>query len=201
MASPKRRPDPTAALPANDVSLPLGSDDIARELLVLRPFLRGRAQFLTQDPIEAEDLVQDTLERALVASVQFRAGTNLKAWLAAIMRHIFIDNRRRDDVHRRRTRELSHEPRQIPPIEEPDPRDLVSLADVVRSLETLSAADREIFVMFYLQRHSYQEIRAHLGLQSATIGVKLLRAKRKVRDLLLRLVEARIAALHTSTVA
>jgi RNA polymerase sigma-70 factor (ECF subfamily) len=200
MTSPRRHPAPTAELPANDVSLPAASVRIDRDILALCPFLRGRAQFLTQDPIAAEDLVQDTLEKALVARVHFRVGTNLKAWLGAIMRHVFIDGRRRDGVHRRRTRELSHEPRQPPPAEEPDPRDLVSLADVVRSLETLSAADREIFAMFYLQRRSYQEIRADLGLRSATIGVKLLRAKRKVRELLMHLVEARTAALPTSTI-
>jgi RNA polymerase sigma-70 factor (ECF subfamily) len=174
----------------------LGSDDgIADDILALRRVLYARAQFLTQDPIDAEDLVQDTLERALLARVHFQSGTNLKAWLCAILRNLFIDTRRRNLVHRRLDRELCNEPRQSDPVEAPEPRDLISLEDIAQSLECLSAADRKIFMMFYHQRLSYREIGAQLDVRSSTVGTRLLRSRLKVRASLLRLIEAQSSAL------
>jgi RNA polymerase sigma-70 factor (ECF subfamily) len=49
------------------------------------------ARYLTRDAGEAEDLVQETLARALRSFEQFRPGTNVQAWLLAILRHLRID--------------------------------------------------------------------------------------------------------------
>ncbi len=57
----------------------------------LKPF----AINLTQDKEEANDLVQETIYRALVNREKFREGTNLKAWLFTIMKNIFINGYRR----------------------------------------------------------------------------------------------------------
>ena len=58
---------------------------------ILRPF----AFTLTRNKEEMEDLIQDTLYRALVNKEKFNEGTNIKAWLFTIMRNIFINNYRR----------------------------------------------------------------------------------------------------------
>jgi RNA polymerase sigma-70 factor (ECF subfamily) len=52
-------------------------------MLLLLPDLRAFARFLVRDRIAADDLVQDTVVRALGALSQFQPGTNLKAWPAA----------------------------------------------------------------------------------------------------------------------
>lgn len=57
------------------------------ELLACVPHLRAFALFLSRNRERADDLVQDTIVRALTAAHQFRAGTNLKAWLFTILRH------------------------------------------------------------------------------------------------------------------
>ncbi|CAN5205325.1 RNA polymerase sigma factor [soil metagenome] len=57
----------------------------------LRPF----ALNLTKNMEEANDLIQDTLFRALSNRDKFQDGTNLKAWLFTIMKNIFINNYRR----------------------------------------------------------------------------------------------------------
>ena len=57
----------------------------------LRPF----ALNLTKNMEEANDLIQDTIFRALSNKDKFQEGTNLKAWLFTIMKNIFINNYRR----------------------------------------------------------------------------------------------------------
>ncbi len=55
---------------------------------------------LTRNPSEAEDLVQDTLLKAMRARDQFHAGTNLKAWLFRILTNTFINQYRRGGLER-----------------------------------------------------------------------------------------------------
>src|SRR4051794_4603955 len=54
-------------------------------LVTLVPELRGRACRLCGDPVTAEDIVQDTIERALRFAKQYEKGTNLRAWVYQIL--------------------------------------------------------------------------------------------------------------------
>jgi RNA polymerase sigma-70 factor (ECF subfamily) len=72
-----------------------GADEVVRHALAHADALYNFARWSTRDPIEAEDLVQETYARALGARQQFRAGSNLKAWLFRILRNASIDRRRR----------------------------------------------------------------------------------------------------------
>jgi len=56
--------------------------------------LGGRARALSADPNDADDLVQDTVERALRNSHRFTGG-NFRGWLHQIMRHMAVDSFRR----------------------------------------------------------------------------------------------------------
>lgn len=64
-------------------------------MLALLPSLRGFARFLARDPSMADDLVQETVLRALDRMAQFEPGTSLKAWCFTILRNIFLEQRRR----------------------------------------------------------------------------------------------------------
>ncbi len=70
------------------------------ELLTLLPSLRGFARFLARDPSMADDLVQETVLRALDRATQFEAGSSLKAWCFTILRNLFLEQRRRGKKER-----------------------------------------------------------------------------------------------------
>lgn len=71
-------------------------EQLLQDIEQLIPALRRYAWFLVRDPHSADDLVQDCLEKAVGHLGQFRAGTNLRAWLLTIMRNCFFDAKRRD---------------------------------------------------------------------------------------------------------
>jgi RNA polymerase sigma factor (sigma-70 family) len=71
-------------------------EQLLRDIEQLIPVLRRYALFLVRDSHGTDDLVQDCLERAVRHLDQFRAGTNLRAWLLTIMRNCFLDGRRRE---------------------------------------------------------------------------------------------------------
>lgn len=73
---------------ANPIELP----PIETELVDLIPRLRGYARALTRDVTEADDLVQETLVKALANIDSFKRGTMLRAWLFTIMRNTFFTN-------------------------------------------------------------------------------------------------------------
>ena len=64
-------------------------------------YLRPFAITLTRDGNDADDLCQETLYKALAYREQYRPGTNIKAWLYTIMRNIFINAYRRNELKKR----------------------------------------------------------------------------------------------------
>lgn len=72
-----------------------GQDAFEREALAWIDGLYGAALRLTRNPADAEDLVQETYVKAFKSARQFKAGTNLRAWLFTILRNHFLNDRRR----------------------------------------------------------------------------------------------------------
>jgi len=84
--------------------------DFDTELARLLPDLRRRARRLTESSATAEDLVQDTLERALRFRRSFVLGSNLRAWMMRILSNTFISTRRRRTIERRVLEQAAHDP-------------------------------------------------------------------------------------------
>src|SRR5687767_13062718 len=74
---------------------PAASTQFDQEVLHLRPALVAFARRLLRQEADVEDLVQETIVKALAARDRFREGTSLKAWLFTIMRNSFNTRWRR----------------------------------------------------------------------------------------------------------
>jgi RNA polymerase sigma-70 factor (ECF subfamily) len=141
------------------------------------------ARLLAQEESAAEDLVQDTIERALRAARQFEQGTNLRAWLMRILRNLFTDHCR----HRLVAREVGPEALDTHAAEEavpPSPLDRITDEDLRRAIRELAPNLRETFVLVHVDRLSHQEIARQMNVKLATVGSRLWRARRKLRRIL-----------------
>ncbi|OQP83990.1 RNA polymerase subunit sigma [Rhizobium rhizosphaerae] len=65
------------------------AERVRAEMVELIPALRSFARRLDRSPANVDDLVQETLARALANLDKFREGTNLKSWLFTILRNTF----------------------------------------------------------------------------------------------------------------
>lgn len=142
------------------------------------PRLRRYARALTGDAVRADDLVQDTLERALGKWSLWRPG-NLRAWLFSIMHNLFVNQVRI--------------PRLIDyPGDETLPdlptranqSDALELRDLARSLARLPEEQREVLLLIVLEDLSYENTAKVLGVPIGTVMSRLSRGRERLRALL-----------------
>ena len=150
--------------------------------------LYGLALRLSGNSADAADLVQDTFERALRSYAQLPPGANERAWAAAILHNRFIDGcrrRKRTPVHEQVEEMLvAHDP------EPPAPAWLdITPEQVQAALAKIGDEFRVVYELATAQNRSYKEIAAQLRLPAATVGTRLIRARRKLRRLLTPLLD------------
>jgi RNA polymerase sigma-70 factor, ECF subfamily len=178
-------------------SAPRAQDDFTRALTKLREHLLRSAVRWTRETVGAEDLVQDTLRRALEARASFRNGTSLMAWTRSIMKHLFIDGcrKRKALVPLRDENEADADddaPAELAPL------DVLSMDDVHTAMQELNSRDREIFTLCCLRRHSYSQVARALGIAEATVGTRLFRVRAKLRRRLQALCDRRLLRADAS---
>jgi RNA polymerase sigma-70 factor (ECF subfamily) len=150
------------------------------EVVARLPQLRRYARTLTGDAAWADDLVHDTVERALMRNKAFRAGTNLRAWLFTILRNLYIDQLRA-------RREIAVDDESAPWRFLEAPRtevDGLLLRDVQRALYQLPLEQREVLLLVGVEEMTYQEASTVLAVPTGTIMSRLSRAREQMRMLL-----------------
>jgi RNA polymerase sigma-70 factor (ECF subfamily) len=150
------------------------------EVIAWLPQLRRYARALTGDPAWADDLVQDTAERALSHWSAFRPNSNLRAWLLTILRHLYIDQLRGH-------REIPVDDESAPWRNLEAPRgevDGLVLRDLQRALYCLPVEQREVLLLVGVEELSYQEASRALGVPVGTVMSRLSRAREHLRVLL-----------------
>ncbi|HEY5927577.1 MAG TPA: RNA polymerase sigma factor [Kofleriaceae bacterium] len=141
-------------------------------------YLRGLARRLCRDQYDPDDLVQDTLLRALSSPIP--SGANVRAWLARVMQNRFIDYIRRRQARREdQLPELS-----TVTADEQLWWQSLSSDDVLRALERLPEDQRAAFRMFAFEGKSYTEIADAQRIAKATVGTRILRARLRIREIL-----------------
>lgn len=173
-------------MPHTAPDLPARAEDaFERYVLSEVDVLLRVATSITRDPVDAEDLVQETLIRAYKAIGRFD-GRHPRAWLFTIMR-----NAQRNRVRRRRPELLrdpesqleqfgpSTEPHQEPAAEVVDP---IFEAEVQRAFDLLSPRFRSVVELVDLEGLPYQEAADALGLPVGTVMSRLHRARRRMRS-------------------
>lgn len=160
------------------------------ELVEHLPELRRLARALESDRSAADDLVQETLVRALQKLHLYEPHGSFVGWLATIMRNLFIDRTRRRKL--KPEEPVDALPQALEPRSKGDPSDRLMLRELGVAIGALPPGQREVLLLIALRGHSYEDVAARLALPLGTVRSRLFRA----RETLMRRLEANPAALR-----
>ncbi|MGP1677647.1 MAG: sigma-70 family RNA polymerase sigma factor [Giesbergeria sp.] len=141
------------------------------------PRLRRYARALAGDSHRADDLVQDTLERALAKFHLWRRGSDMRAWMFAIMHNVFINQLKA-------RRELALDEATEAKLEEVPRSDPLALRDLDAALGQLPVEQREVLLLVGLEQLSYAEVSAALRIPVGTVMSRLSRGRERLRALM-----------------
>ena len=140
------------------------------------PALRRYARALTRNAELADDLVQDTLVRALRSEHLFQ-GSEVRSWLYTIL----------TNLNRNRLRSLARRPTLLP-IEDNDALDAVGAEtgarDIERALATLADDQRTALLLVVLEGLTYREVAEVQGVPIGTVMSRLARARMQIKSYL-----------------
>jgi RNA polymerase sigma factor (sigma-70 family) len=151
----------------------------AERLVELIPRLRRYARALVGDRASADDLVQDTLERAWAKLHLYRRGTDLRAWLFTVMHNVHVNKVRATRI--------------TDPLDDESPEmaqravqgDSLVVRDLDRSIALLPAEQRAVLLLVTLEDMSYEDVARTLGIPIGTVMSRLSRAREKLRGMML----------------
>jgi len=151
----------------------------AERLVDLIPRLRRYARALVSDRASADDLVQDTLERAWSKLHLYRRGTDLRAWLFTVMHNVHVNKVRAT----RATDSLDDEMPEL--AQRAAQGDGLVVRDLDRSIALLPADQRSVLLLVTLEDMSYEEVARTLGIPMGTVMSRLSRAREKLRAMMM----------------
>jgi RNA polymerase sigma factor (sigma-70 family) len=141
----------------------------------LIPRLRRYARALVGDRSAADDLVQDTLERAWSKFHLYRGGTDLRAWMFTVMHNVHVNRVR------------AQRPLDVLPDDTPEALqrgaqgDPLTIRDLERALASLPVEQREVLLLVALEDMSYDEAARTLGVPIGTVMSRLSRGRERLR--------------------
>ena len=164
------------------------TDPFTVELLGHLDTLYSVASRMTRGSSEAEDLVQDTVVKAMRAKDQFEPGTNLKAWLLRILTNTFINRYRRGGIERDLFDGPDAEPLSdgwisastMRTMRDPETQALRPIveAELTKALDELPAEFRLAVILSDVEELSYKEIAEVMGCPIGTVMSRLHRGRK-----------------------
>ncbi|MDP1749423.1 MAG: sigma-70 family RNA polymerase sigma factor [Reyranella sp.] len=154
--------------------------DFHQQLTTILPRLRIYALSLTRNRDQADDLVHDTVVKALAGRQSFQLGTNLAAWLFRIQRNEFISGLRRQrptvPVDSTVAESLSHPPHQ---------ESGLIMREFLTAFSKLAPTQREALLLAVVEGQPYDVIAAHTGVSVGTVKSRISRARDRLEHLLM----------------
>lgn len=170
----------------------LSSQEFEQEVLEHLPSLLAVASRLMRNGHEAEDLVQDSVLKAIRAREQFESGTNLRAWLLKILTNTFINRYRRGGLERSVLDGPDADPladgwvssSTMESLRDPESQALRPIleAEIGKALEELPTEFRLAVVLSDVEDLSYKEISDVMGCPIGTVMSRLHRGRRMLKS-------------------
>lgn len=141
----------------------------------------GGTRALTGDAARADDLVQDTLERAWIKFHLWRSNFGLRPWLFAIMHNLYVNQVRSPARHTQTglSDEHAHDM-----VARPNQTDLLEVGEIDTCLARPSWEQREVLLLVSLEDMTYQQVAQILGIPVGTVTSRLARARARLKELL-----------------
>jgi len=152
-------------------------DPIRNQMVALLPRLRRFALSLTGNRADADDLVQDTVERALANLHRWERGTRLDSWMFRIAQNLFIDGTRA----RKRARMVMSDSLEgaenvsVDGVRAAESR--IAFADLCRALGELPEEQRSAVALVLIDGMSYRDAADVMGVPIGTLTSRLARAR------------------------
>ena len=153
--------------------------DAHERLVACIPRLRRYARALLGGRADADDLVQDTVERGWDRLSSWRRGSDMRAWLFGIMHNLHVDQLRRPA--------LATEPLDdaLPLAGADTTASGLALRDLDRALQQLPPEQREVLLLVALEDMRYEDVAAALDIPLGTVMSRLSRARERLRLIML----------------
>ncbi|MBC7734372.1 MAG: RNA polymerase sigma factor [Bacteriovorax sp.] len=148
------------------------------DIVACIPSLRRYARGLVSDRDRADDLVQDTLERAWSRFSMWQKRGEVRAWMFGIMHNHFIDR-----LRAQRSRPEDSAGDDLPELPQRALQtDALEVRDLDRLLQRLPPEHREVLLLVGVEEMSYQEVATAIGVPIGTVMSRLSRARARLRE-------------------
>lgn len=154
--------------------------EVNDQIVACIPNLRRYARGLTGNREAADDLVQDTLERAWNRIALWQRRGDLRAWLFSILHNLFIDgvrSNRASPVEAMGEEEISAPVRA-------GQSDMLEVRDLDRALARLPPDQREVLLLVAVEQMTYEQVSSVLGIPLGTVMSRLSRGREHLRAIL-----------------
>lgn len=159
----------------------MGEPDTEQLIAEQIPRLRRYARVLMSDPVRADDLVQDTLVRALSRSHLWQPGTDIRAWMFTILHNIHVNHQRQRYVRAEHQELVDDQPEMASPASQ---EHNLQVRDLARALELLPEAQRQVVLLVGLEGMNYKKVAAVLEIPVGTVMSRLHRGRETLRRLM-----------------
>lgn len=170
--------------------------------------LYRQAMKYTNNPDDAEDLVQDTFERGYRAFDSFKPGTNIEAWLTVILRNTYFNSYQKKKRRPRRANDQTgdyndwdlydvsnHTGTGLRSAEQEYLSSSIP-REIIDALNALSPERRRVFIAAAIDGKSYKQVAKEEGIKIGTVMSRLNRARKQLRAALADLAPTSVATTH-----